>query len=299
MLNQLILNDKSSNYLITSTDVNNRYSLVIERICSEMNITKKEIENNPDIKHISLPLIDKAGKIISSISNEDLLLNNYGLADKSKIYKIGNEISINQIREVISFTQISAHKNKKLVIINDASRMNMEASSALLKTLEEVSSNCSFILICSSHKHVHETIRSRCQLIKIDSYHDNKFNNFNEFFFSRHSFLKENDQYYDITSLLVNTVDQINGLLDKSHDPIDVSATWYKSDIKLILEIITSYIIYVLKNYISSNLNASSSKDSIKKLLDIYEIIPTIKKNILMNINSKYLLNNLSIELAR
>ena len=138
MIDQLILENKPSNYLVTSTDLNNRYSMVTKKICSEMNIKEDEILNNPDIRYTSLPLIDKTGKTVSSISNEDLLLNNYGLVNNVDSYKIGSEISINQIRDIIAFTQISAHKDKKLVIINDASKMNKEASSALLKTLEEV-----------------------------------------------------------------------------------------------------------------------------------------------------------------
>ena len=35
-----------------------------------------------------------------------------------------------------------------------------------------------------------------------------------------------------------------------------------------------------------------------KKLVNIYTKIPFIKKNINLNINTKYLLNNLTIELA-
>ena len=185
MIDQLILDNKPSNYLVTSTDLNNRYSMVTKKICSEMDINEDEIVNNPDIRYTSLPLIDKTGKAVSSISNEDLLLNNYGLVDNVDSYKIGSEITINQIRDIIAFTQISAHKNKKLVIINDASKMNKEASSALLKTLEEVSSNCSFILICDSLKGVHETIRSRCLHVNIDSNLNDKFSSFEEFFFSR------------------------------------------------------------------------------------------------------------------
>ena len=73
---------------------------------------------------------------------------------------------------------------------------------------------------------------------------------------------------------------------------------WNKLGIKLIVEIVEMYIIYILKKYISTNLETIESKENIKKLSNIYEIIPNIKKNALMNINSKYLLNNLSIELA-
>ena len=298
MIDQLILNNKPSNYLVTSSDLNSRYSIVTQKICSEMNITKDQLENNPDIKYVSLPLIDKMGKTVNSVSNIDLVLNNYGLINNIESNKIGTEITINQIREVISFTQLSAHKDKKIVILNDVSKMNIEASSALLKTLEEVSSNCSFILICNSVRDVHETIKSRCFHINIDSYTDDNSNSFEEFFFLRHSFLKDNDSIYNITSSLNETVDQINGLLEKSYDPIDVSIIWNKLGIKLTLEIINMYIIYILKKYISTDLKTIESKGHIKKLSNIYGIIPNIKKNILMNINPKYLLNNLSIELA-
>ena len=298
MIDQLILDSRPSNYLVTSIDLNDRYLMVTKKICSEMNIKEDEIINNPDIRYTSLPLIDKTGKIVSSISNEDFLLNNYGLLDNVDSYKIGSEITINQIRDIISFTQISAHKEKKIVIINGASRMNKEASSALLKTLEEVSSNCSFILLCDSSKGVLETIRSRCLHVNIDSNLRDEFSNFEEFFFSRHPFLKDNDKISDINALLNETKEQINGLLDKSYDPIDASTAWNKSGIKLILEIVTAYIIYILKNYVSTDLDIRNSKNNIKKLSNIYEKIPDIKKNISMNINSKYLLNNLSIELA-
>jgi hypothetical protein len=298
MIDQLILNNKPSNYLVTSTDLNSRYLLVTQKICSEMNITKDQLENNPDIKYVSLPVIDKTGKTVNSVSNKDLVLNNYGLINNIDSNKIGTEITINQIRDVISFTQLSAHKDKKIVILNDVAKMNIEASSALLKTLEEVSSNCSFILISNSVKDVHETIKSRCLHINIDSYIDDSSNSFKEFFFLRHSFLKDNDNIYDISTSLDETVDQINGLLDKSYDPIDVSIIWNKLGIKLIIEIINMYIIYILKKYISTDLKTIESKGHIKKLSNIYEIIPNIKKNILMNINPKYLLNNLSIELA-
>ena len=260
MIDQLILDSKPSNYLVTSTDLNNRYLMVVKRICSEMNIKEDELINNPDIKYTALPLIDKAGKPVSSISNYDLLLNNYGLIDNVDSYKIGSEITINQIRDIISFTQISAHKEKKLVIINDATKMNKEASSALLKTLEEVSSNCSFILICDSLRGVHETIRSRCLYINIDSNIYDESSTFEEFFFSRHPFLKDNNKICDINALLNETKEQINGLLDKSYDPIDVSTTWNKLGIKLILEIVTTYIIYVLKNYISKDLDLKNQK---------------------------------------
>ena len=43
MIDQLILDNKPSNYLVTSTDLNNRYSMVTTKICSEMDIKEDEI----------------------------------------------------------------------------------------------------------------------------------------------------------------------------------------------------------------------------------------------------------------
>ena len=35
-----------------------------------------------------------------------------------------------------------------------------------------------------------------------------------------------------------------------------------------------------------------------KKLIDVYSMLPNIRRNLNLNINAKYLLNNLTIELA-
>jgi DNA polymerase III delta prime subunit len=247
---------------------------------------------------VALPVLDKLGKIIDSVTNEYLLLHSYGLIDKIDSNKIGTEITINQIRDLISFTQISAHKNKKVVIINDASKMNKEASAALLKTLEEVSSNCTFILIADSCKNIDETIQSRCQIINLEVNSSQDYGNFKEFFYLNHSFLKSIKSDYNIDSLIDETVKQTEDLLNSSIDPIDTSFLWSKSPPKMILEIVSSYVIYVVKNIISSNTKISIANENLKKLNYIYGLIPSIRQNINMNINSKYILNNLAIELA-
>jgi len=54
----------------------------------------------------------------------------------------------------------------------------------------------------------------------------------------------------------------------------------------------------MVKNIISSNTKISVANQNLKKLNYIYGLIPSIRQNINMNINSKYILNNLAIELA-
>ena len=136
MINNFSIDSKSKNYLIISSDIKLRYEIVINKICEYLEISDNRILENPDIKYVSLPIIDKSGNAISSLSNKELLMREYGLIDNVDSNRIGNEITIDQIRDIISFTQISAHKSKNCYL-KYASNMNREASSALLKTLRK------------------------------------------------------------------------------------------------------------------------------------------------------------------
>ncbi len=73
------------------------------------------------------------------------------------------EIKIDQIRQVIQFLKL---KRKKVVIIEKAEKMNVEASNALLKTLEEPSDKSIIILTTSNQESVLPTIVSRCKKIR-------------------------------------------------------------------------------------------------------------------------------------
>ena len=298
MINKFSLDHQSQNYLIISSDIESRYEMVITKVSEYFDKSVEKILENPDVMYVSLPVIDKSGNIISTLSNYELQIREYGLLDKLDTNRIGNEITIDQIREVISFTQISAHKDKKIVILNSASNMNKEASSALLKTLEEVSSNCTFILLASSLNSIAETIKSRCQVLQHEQkFEMNKNSNFQDFFFSKHPFLRNIDPDYNIFNLTESIKVQIDGLLGKTLDPIDVSNEWSNLHLNLIVCIVIEYIIFNCKNAINKPFDQTLDQYH-KKLVDIYTKIPLIKKNINLNINTKYLLNNLTIELA-
>ena len=116
MINKFSLDHLSQNYLIISSDIESRYEMVITKVSEYFDKSVEKILENPDVMYVSLPVIDKSGNIISTLSNYELQMREYGLLDKLDTNRIGNEITIDQIREVISFTQISAHKNKKVVI---------------------------------------------------------------------------------------------------------------------------------------------------------------------------------------
>ncbi len=297
-LDKFTIDNIPRNYLISSNNIHARYEFVLNKICDFMKIPPDKIYNCPDIHYVSLPKTETNGKIISSVTNDDLILKSYGLLDKDELKRIGNEITINQIREVISFTQISAHKDKKIVLINNASSMNKEASSALLKTLEEVVSNCSFILLCNSGHEVQETIRSRCQHLDIDDNSSYEVNcSFQSFFFLKHSFLVNLKKEYDLENIIEIIIQDFESLLSNKIDPLDASNNWSKHHINLLLIIIKEYLIFSSKKILLNN-DCESRVKVLKKYSNLYKKIPTISNDLLMNINSKYLLNNLAIEIA-
>lgn len=79
----------------------------------------------------------------------------------------GKEISIKKIREVQNFLSYKSYNGGfKIVVVNEAEKMNQEAQSCFLKTLEEPKGKTLIILISSKPDLFLPTIISRCQAIK-------------------------------------------------------------------------------------------------------------------------------------
>jgi DNA polymerase III gamma/tau subunit len=80
------------------------------------------------------------------------------------------EIGIDQIKEIKKHFSLSPYNSfYKFAIINNAETMNIEASNALLKTLEEPMGNAILILITANLNLLSTTILSRTQEIRFKS----------------------------------------------------------------------------------------------------------------------------------
>lgn len=80
--------------------------------------------------------------------------------------KKGSAIKVDQIRAVTEFINQSSFQGEyRVVIINPANNMNINAANALLKTLEEPSSGALLILVSDLRARLPATILSRCQRI--------------------------------------------------------------------------------------------------------------------------------------
>jgi len=83
---------------------------------------------------------------------------------KDEKFGDGGEIKISQIREVQNFLSYKSYNGLyKTVIIDDAEKMNQEAQSCFLKTLEEPKGKTLLFLITSKPDMILPTIFSRCQ----------------------------------------------------------------------------------------------------------------------------------------
>ncbi len=70
-------------------------------------------------------------------------------------------IPVNQIRKVTFWAHTSTTESRKVVIIENAEKMNDSARNSMLKILEEPPANCFFIFISSRTGEIIPTIRSR------------------------------------------------------------------------------------------------------------------------------------------
>ncbi len=82
--------------------------------------------------------------------------------------KPSREISVDQIRDLALFSNLSSHcGGYRIVLIHPAEAMNNNAANSLLKTLEEPTANLLFLLVAHKPQQLLPTILSRCQSISL------------------------------------------------------------------------------------------------------------------------------------
>ena len=83
--------------------------------------------------------------------------------EKSSGKKPSREISVDQIRDLSSFANLSGHcGGYRVVVVHPAETMNNNAANSLLKTLEEPTEKLLFLLVTNKPQQLLPTILSRC-----------------------------------------------------------------------------------------------------------------------------------------
>ncbi len=198
--------------------------------------------NHPDF------LIIEPGSLLAtkSLGNSDLEKT---LQSKSEIIKIA------QIRNIKTFlSQKSINSEKKIVLIIDAHLLNEAASNCLLKTLEEPS-NGIFILLTSKLNLLLDTIISRCQIVRFQSFSSKQIK----------SILKE---YLDNSKLNINTKLKFEDLVNSSNG----SPNQLMKNIE-ILNDFSDEIIGKLVSPIKNNLEILDISKSISEKLEVFQQI--------------------------
>ncbi|MED5430435.1 MAG: hypothetical protein VX864_03480 [Pseudomonadota bacterium] len=307
-------NFEKSNYniILSGNDSCGKYALV-ERIISEYyqkNNFKLNIplSNNPDILHLSLPIYDKSGKLIETISNKERLMYKFGFEKKINDNRVGTEITINQIREMTEFVSYSSRYNHKFIVINNIEDLNNEASAAFLKTLEETNSPTVFLLLNSEIDLVPETIKSRCHTFNFITNENNLSDStMLEYFVSSKPTLREileKKNYMEDYHLIEN---ELHLLYEKKVDPIVLSEKWQTRGVIIIDYLISIFSILMKGRFIHDNSSIKKIYNSLSQLINItpsrsikiLTILLDNKKNLFYNLNQKFYFDNLLIVLNK
>ena len=80
----------------------------------------------------------------------------------------GGVVKVDAIREIVEFlVQTPQAAGRKVAVVEDADRMNLNAANALLKSLEEPPRDSFIALSTSAPEQLLPTVRSRCQKINV------------------------------------------------------------------------------------------------------------------------------------
>lgn len=116
---------------------------------------------------LNIPQNDPVSQRIESRGHGNLFVVNRPWDSKTKKFK--QNIPVDLIRSIGGFLQNTAseHKERRVVIIDNADDLNTNAENALLKMLEEPPDRTVMILLSSSPGRLLPTIRSRCMSVAL------------------------------------------------------------------------------------------------------------------------------------
>lgn len=298
LLENSIKNNKVSHAYLFETNNNSNaldivYSFVKELICP---YDKKECDSCTICKRI-----DDGNYLDVKVINPDGLF-----IKKEQLVDLQDE-----------FSKISIENNKKIYIINECEKMNLQSSNSILKFLEEPIDNIIAILVTNNINKVLKTIVSRCQVISLRSGNrmlfDSSFENIakiltnNDIDRSRFLEFEGNREFLeDILSFIsfyedngINTIIYEKKLWhDKFKDRqtivnvFDVMINFYYD--VFMYKINGQVLVFVDKNDLICKI---CENNSLKKILNKLEILIELKRLVYSNINVNLLVDYMIIML--
>ncbi len=223
-------------------------------------VLSKNEDNEYNVIEKTINSQNRSFKTIFNKSNPNLIIIDI---DYDKKF-----IDINQIRELISNLNKSSFNEKpRFVLIDNIEFLNLNSVNALLKILEEPTSNVYFILI-NNNKRILPTLLSRCLNFKISLTHDESLSIANNLLDGNLKNLINSDliNYYitpgNIYNLVNFSVQNKYNLLDldlRNLLKVLINNTHYKKDDFI------KYLIFDLIEFYFNKINSSFSEEIYNK----------------------------------
>ena len=272
ILNKLLENKLSNSLLLTGNKGIGKNYFIFQLI--EEYIKKKVISEQIN-HHLSL-LKNNSHPNIMNVKKE--------IDEKTK--KLKNFIIIDQIRKINQFSfETSIIENiPKFIVIDSADDMNLNASNALLKILEEPKLNTYFFLISHQPSSLLSTIKSRCLKINLSNHN---YDNFSKILAISNPDMDEETKkfLYDITNgspglineyefdeilnifeRLINLIVDKDPFSEKNNDTIKFLSSFDNERLKIFISIIKFILITINKIKLGINITENYLSKSILKI---------------------------------
>ena len=235
-------------------------------------------------------------------------------------------ISVDQIRELIAYQNLTPHSApKKVAIVKSAERLNINAANSLLKTLEEPPESSILILVTHHPQRLLPTIRSRCQSINftapdaqqsltwlLPKMNNDKRKAINLLALANNAPLKALDSA-DIGLLEQRNqlFESLQGISQGALNPVTVAAAWLKNDFELMCLCMTSWVVDMVRLKadqqspvlgnpdLGDALKSLSEPIELRGLLDFYQALIGASNLKRSNINVQMILEDLLIQWVR
>ncbi|HAZ7573112.1 DNA polymerase III subunit delta' [Legionella sp. PATHC032] len=218
----------------------------------------------------------------------------------------GGIIKIDQIRELQSAAFLTPQRaNHKFIIIESAESMNIAASNALLKILEEPAKHTIFILLAQQIGNIPPTILSRCQMTQFAVFDELSCNNL---FALGECYTRESNR----TMVLKHSESILEGLIaiiELREHPCTLAARWIQYELSAFLwflSLVYSQLQYMYLFQVAYSGTLTKQLNKLSSLLNPVMIFAQIDKtNALlrklshnMNINHTLVLEDLLFSLV-
>ena len=294
ILNQLLNNKLSNSLLLTGNKGIGKKYFILQII--EEYINKKVVSSQTQ-HHLSL---------LKNNSHPNIIIAEKEIDEKTK--KLKNFIVIDQIRKINQFCSETSiiEDIPKFILIDCADDMNINASNALLKILEEPKLNTYFFLISHQPSSLLPTIKSRCLKINLPNHNYDNFSNIieisnNDINEETKKFLYditngspglineyEFDEILDIFERLINLIEDKDPFSESNNDTIKFLSSLDNDQLKIFLSFIKFILITINKIKLGINITKNYLSDSVLKIQTISD---KISSDIIQR-KLDYLINN-------